>query len=82
MKNKQKIEIAKDFVHQHKHDDLYAWLGSGSTRLTADDKYLTVYDNLSQGVFGEIRRVEGANEIEIGSGETKTGVPIIFEWEN
>jgi hypothetical protein len=86
----KRIGIAKDFVDQHKSFSL----GGLPSSEFDDDDYLTVFSNLTGGVYGECRGlnpefdgdgdllIESTEfEIEIGSFESKTGSAYVFWFE-
>ena len=91
MSNKQ-IQIAKDFISNHKNDNAEDWFLQCQPG-TDDEQYLEIYAKLEGGTFGECRDnaefdedgelIKEATEfeIEISGFESKSGNPIIFEWE-
>jgi hypothetical protein len=81
----EKIEIAKDYIKNHKNTDIWGW-AEQSNALTAGNPenniLLNVYDKLMSGDFGEVKENDyDEYEIEISGHESKSGNPIIFEWE-
>ena len=78
--NNKKIEIAKNFVELHKKRNLDDWV---SFEIYDDDaKYLHIYENLINGVYGNVR-TEGLEDlqIEIGYYESHTNSSILFNFE-
>jgi len=60
-------------------DDINNWR---PMELSNDKKYLEIYNRLASGSYGEVRENDfDEYEIEISGNESKTGNPIIFEWE-
>ena len=92
-KTDEQIQIAKDFIGNHKNNNAEEWLLRCQPG-TDDDKYLEIYAKLESGVFGECRTdaeydddgeiVKEASEfeIEISRSESKNGNAIIFNWES
>jgi len=79
MDNSKKIEISKDFVSSHKNSNIKDWQPVGGDDA---DKWLTVYDNLEQGYYGEVRETAPNEfEIEIAGNERHTGNAYLFTWE-
>ena len=79
MKNSKKIEIAKDYVSKHRFNNVTNWQPTG---IDNNPKYLKIYKNMMEGVYGEARKNDfGEMELEIGSHESKNGNPVIFKWE-
>lgn len=90
--NIKKVQVAKDFIANHKNNNVDDWFLRCSAS-TNNGKYLQIYDNLESGLFGECRGNAEFNddcelvkeasefEVEISDHESKTGNPIIFEWE-
>ena len=73
-----KIKIAADYVALHKDSDLENWTPFNKSKT---EKLETIYNNLINHVYGEVRELElGRFEIEIGSLESTTGAPILFEF--
>ena len=73
-----KTSIAADYVALHKDSDLENWTPFNKSKT---EKLETIYNNLINDVYGEGRELEpGRYEIEIGSLESKTGAPILFEF--
>lgn len=89
MNREQKIVVAKDFISLHKNNSVSYWPPFG---IDDNDKYLTIFNNLCGGQYGECRDNgevddEGNTvteptefEIEIGGFDSKSGNPIIFNW--
>jgi len=89
LSNDQKIEIAKDFVSQHKNDNVIEWqpnFGNG------DHAYLSIFSLLENGMYGNITDNGEYNkdceyteptewQVEIIGFEHKSGNPYVFEWE-
>jgi hypothetical protein len=90
MENSKKIEIAKEFVALHKNNNIDDWVLRCADK---DQAHIIVYRRLVDGVYGEVRdnaeydddgeiEVEATEfEIEIGRFDSKSGNPVIFEWE-
>lgn len=78
MNNQTRTNIATDFINTHKSNNLQDWLCFDNADL------LAVYNKLVGGEYGEVRTTNYNNEleIEIGTHESKSGNPIIFEWED
>ena len=75
-----KIEIAQNFVDMHKDNNIDNWQPLQVFEQTK--KLETIYDNLINGVYGEVRENSfGEYEIEISGNESKSGNPIVFEWD-
>lgn len=73
-----KIKIAADYVALHKDSDLENWTPFNKSKT---EKLLTIYNNLINDVYGEVRELElGRFEIEIGAHDSKTGAPVLFEF--
>ena len=75
MRTAKKLLVAKEFVENHKISDIDEWQ---PMNLSGDDKLITIYDNLAGGLYGEVRDLE----VEIGSSDSKSGNPIIFDWSD
>lgn len=76
MSNKENIALS--FIKGHKHDDPMDWtfLCPGATRPLE-----WVYDNLVNGLYGEVTKPrDGIYSIEISGHDSKTGKPVVFEW--
>lgn len=67
MDDKQKIEVAKQFISLHKSND---------------EKLLFIYNNLRNGVYGNVEEIDD-NEFEvlISPFEHKDGMGYFFSWE-
>jgi len=82
MTNSQKIETAKHFILSHKNNNAEDWFLQ-CQHGTDKDQYLEIYSKLEGGEFGEVTTDDwGDFRIEISSHNSKTGNPIIFEWES
>lgn len=94
MEPQKKIEIAKDLIALDKIDNVDDWsLVFKFKVMTDDEKHLFIYDRLVDGEYGEVRDnteydddgeiIKPATEfeIEVGRLHSKTGSPVIFEWE-
>jgi hypothetical protein len=77
MNNEQKIQIARDYIAEHKDNNVFDWIPCGSND---DEKLLIIFSNLESGVYGEVIEKEDGFEIEISSHDSHSGNPIIFEW--
>ena len=80
--NSEKIEIAKDFVSLHKHG-IEAW---SPLNLNADQKYLQIYQNLINSVYGGTEYSESEKgypclEVEISKYDSMSGHTHTFEVE-
>ena len=77
----ERIEIAKDYIAKHKVNDLRYWAPRG---ITGDAKYLAIYENMVNSVYGNTRLFDQGNgpeyEIEIPAHDTANGKPCIFWW--
>jgi len=83
MNDQEKINIAREFVSNHsliKFSDLNEWV---STSQHDNDKLLTIFTNLTGGLYGEVRPTgfKHEQEIEIPARDSNTGNPIIFNFE-
>jgi len=83
MSDQDKINVAREFVSNHslvKFSDLTDWI---LTNQDDNAKLLTIYSNLINGVYGEIRPTgfKHEQEIEIPASDSKNGNPIIFNFE-
>ena len=83
MEDYKKIEIATEYISMHKNTELAEWMEANSYQIpTETEILLNVFVKLSQGEFGDIEEDGSGNfQIEISGHESKTGNPIIFEWE-
>ena len=70
-------EIAKDFISHHDDAALDCWQPVG---LFGESKLLAIYHNLIEGLYGNVTEEDGTFSVEIGSQDSKTGNPYIFEW--
>ena len=71
----EKIAIAQEYVDLHKEFDIP--LGGG------DEGLADIFESLYRCHFGEARLIDcdtGEYEVEIGSHETKSGNPILFNF--
>tara|TARA_R100000654_G_scaffold116_1_gene459 strand:- start:155 stop:433 length:279 start_codon:yes stop_codon:yes gene_type:complete len=80
--NSEKIQIAKDFVSLHKHD-IEAW---SPLNLHADQKYLQIYQNLVNSVYGGEEYYDSGEgylclEVEISQFDSMSGHTHHFEVE-
>ena len=72
--DKSKVDTAREFVTSHKEFGL----GLDIDR----DALLAIYHNLIGGLYGETRSTGiGEFEIEIPAFESRTGLPILFNFE-
>ena len=92
MNSSQQISVAKDFISRHKTSDPSDWFLQCQSQDT-DKQYLEIYAKLEGGVFGEctdnsewdedeITKPATEFEVEISGFHSKTGNPIIFDWED
>jgi len=73
-------EIAKDFVNLHKENNIENW--QPLHVFIENEKLLIIWNYLMGGTYGEVRENDyDEYEIEIPGNQSKTGNPIIFEWE-
>jgi hypothetical protein len=72
------IEIVKEYVACHKNSDINEWAPFSKT---GDHKYLAIYDNLSDGKYGEVSSDGGLSQVEISWTESVTGITKVFYWE-
>jgi hypothetical protein len=88
MTDLEKIEVAKRFMdgHKYKNED---WVVRNTHFLDVDSKedYLEVYNNLAQGVCGEVSECEYDNDnsiiggaVEISKYQSYNGQTIVFTW--
>jgi hypothetical protein len=78
----KKISIAKEFISLHKDSDLED-LMTGRGLYNDDAKLLAIYHELVGGVYGEVSETDWEHEmeIEISGFESKSGNPIMFNFE-
>ena len=94
MKRLNKIAIAKEYIALHKDNNVDDWSARFQAfDMAEDDKYAHIYDRLMDNDYGEVRHdaewseddvlIKPATkfEIEISRFDSKTGNPVIFEWE-
>jgi hypothetical protein len=87
MSNELKIDIARHFVSKHnlhQFANLTDWMPTKQMKLAADkDQYLTIYHNLINGHYGNVRPTGFDNEleIEISGFDSNTGNSIIFNFD-
>lgn len=55
----KKIQTAKDFVAAHKNSNIDDWQPLGKS---GDEKYLAIYANIVDGVYGECRTNEKCDD--------------------
>ena len=80
-----KTNIAKDFVELHKNANLDNWdpyyPPAPAKILNKREKLEAIYQNLSDGEYGEIRKTHANTyEVEIPARQSRTALPIIFEF--
>lgn len=81
---KNKIEIAKKYLSLHKNNNMHDWQPVGED---GEKKLIFIYDQLKSGEYGNVNESgKDENNIiyyfhEIGSKDSKTGNPIVFDWE-
>lgn len=80
--NLEKITIAKDFISQHKINNVNEW---HPLMVFGDDKLIIIYDNLENDVYGESRIIDRNEyktemEIEISSSDSISGHSVLFTW--
>ncbi len=87
---KTNMQIVEEFVALHKINNILDWEPVG---VDSQDKLLRMYDRLMMGDYGDVRDNGTYNdsgeivepptefEIEISAHDSKTGNPVIFEWE-
>ncbi len=80
-----KIQVAKDFVSMHMEDHpvkdkpFFGFLEC--TNLQDDDLCTSIYEDLVNNIYGEVRESAGELEIEIPGDKSKTGKAIFFKFE-
>lgn len=81
--------IGKNFVELHKDNEVNNWVAGGNSD---NDKYLEIYYRLAAHDFGEVVVDEYNDEynnddnvidctIQISSHDSKSGIPILFEFQ-
>ncbi len=80
-----KTQIAKDFVELHRNASLDNWTPyykpDPGKILSIPEKLETIYHRLLDGDYGKIRKINAhTHEVEIPARQSRTGLPIIFEF--
>ena len=80
MTNEQRIEIAKHFIALHKHSVVEGWQPMNKF---GDDKYLHIFFNMVNSVYGVCRVDLDSNiyELEINSTDNRFGHSYLFTWK-
>jgi len=71
-----RIQLAKDFVSMHKNANIDDWQ---PLYIFGNSKYLAIYHNLIDGVYGNTGSDDEDRAVEISSHESKTGNSILFD---
>lgn len=73
----EKIQVARDFVGSHKDSNIDNWQ---PLDICGDNKWLAIYENIINGVYGECRTDGEYFEVEISSREHIDNCSALFSF--
>lgn len=83
MNDYSKIKIALEFVGLHKTSDFNEWSPLPChVNITDKQKLIIIYNNLEQGVYGDLEHISGQDyQVEISSDDSASHLPVPFVFE-
>lgn len=78
MTKEEKIQIVVDYISLHVQNKVEKWVHENKP---ADTTLLSVYDDIMNGIYGDLVPIEGGYQLEIDGSEREDGKPFIYSFQ-
>ncbi|PCJ22887.1 MAG: hypothetical protein COA96_13075 [SAR86 cluster bacterium] len=78
MTNNEKIQIVVDYISLHIQNEVEMWM-TGNT--PASTRLLSMYEDIMQGIYGELTPIDGGYQITIDGSEREDGKSYVYSFQ-